>query len=61
MTLPTLDLSLYTDGDTGERQKLASQLLESLSKDGFVKLVGHGISRETVNELLRWVWLSVAP
>lgn len=61
MTLPTLDLSLYTDGDKCERQRLASQLLESLSKHGFVKLVGHGISRETVNELLRWVWFSVAP
>ena len=61
MTLPTLDLSLYIDGDTYERQQLASRLLDSLSKHGFVKLVGHGISRETVNELLRWVWLSVAP
>jgi len=55
MALPTLDLSLYTDGHAVERQQLASQLLDSLSQHGFVKLVGHGVSRETVEELLKWV------
>ena len=55
MTLSTLDLAYYTDGDNAERQQLAERLLDSLSQHGFVKLVGHGISRETVNTLLTWV------
>ena len=55
MALPTLDLSWYTDGNAAERQQLASQLLDSLSQHGFVKLVGHGVSRQNVEELLEWV------
>ena len=55
MALPTLNLSLYTHGTPRERQQLASELLDSLAQHGFVKLVGHGISRESINELLKWV------
>lgn len=57
MALATLDLSLYTHGTPRERQQLASELLDRLSQHGFVKLVGHGVSRETINELLKWVRL----
>ena len=55
MTLPTLDFSLYTQGDASQRQELASCLLDSLSKHGFVKLVGHGVSDDRIDELFRWV------
>ena len=55
MALSTLNLSLYTHGTPRERQQLASELLDSLSQHGFVKLVGHGVSRETINGLLNWV------
>lgn len=55
MTLPTLDLSLYMHGNASERQKLASRLLDSLSEHGFVKLVGHGVSDERIDELFQWV------
>ena len=55
MTLPTLDLSLYTHGNALQRQELASRLLDSLSEHGFVKLVGHGVSDERIGELFRWV------
>lgn len=57
MTLPTLNLSLYTQGDASQRQELASRLLDSLSQHGFVKLVGHGVSDEKLDELFRWVSL----
>lgn len=57
MALSTLNLSLYTHGTPRERRQLASELLDSLSRHGFVKLVGHGVSRETINELLKWVRL----
>ena len=59
MTLPSLDLSLYTHGDAGQRQKFASELLGSLTDHGFVKLVKHGISDQRIRELFRWVssWL----
>jgi isopenicillin N synthase-like dioxygenase len=55
MALPTLDLSRFTDGSELERQKLASDLLASLSQHGFVKLVNHGIPDETVSKLFDWV------
>lgn len=57
MTLPTLNLSLYTQGNASQRQELASRLLDSLSQHGFVKLVGHGVSDEKLDELFRWVSL----
>ncbi|KAI4086737.1 MAG: hypothetical protein LQ344_007306 [Seirophora lacunosa] len=52
MVLPTLDLSQYTHGTAQQRQQLSSQLLDSLSRHGFVKLTRHGISRETVSKLV---------
>ena len=55
MALPTLDLSRYTEGDISERQHVALELLDSLSQHGFVKVTGHGVSKETVNKLLNWV------
>ena len=55
MVLPTLDLSRYTHGTSQERQQLSLQLLDSLSQHGFVKLSGHGISREMTKDLLQWV------
>ena len=59
MTLPSLDLSLYTHGDAGQRHEFASELLGSLTDHGFVKLVKHGISDQRVRELFKWVssWL----
>lgn len=55
MVLPTVDLSQYTHGTAQQRQQLSSQLLDSLSRHGFVKLTGHGISRETVSKLVALV------
>lgn len=55
MTLPTLDLSLFTNGRDVERRQFASDLLDSLSHHGFVKLVNHGILDTTVCRLFAWV------
>lgn len=60
MTLPTLDLSQFTDGSALERYQLASDLLASLSQHGFVKLVNHGISDEAVVKLFDWVCLKTS-
>ena len=59
MTLGSLDLSLYTHGDAGQRHEFASQLLGRLTDHGFVKLVKHGISDQRIRELSKWVsvWL----
>ena len=55
MVLPTLNFLLYTHGDASQSQELAARLLDSLSEHGFVKLVGHGISDEKIDELFKWV------
>ncbi len=55
MTLRTLDLSLFTHGSGYDRQHFGSQLLGSLSQDGFVKLIGHGITDSAVYKLFEWV------
>ena len=55
MVLPTLNFLLYTQGNASQRQEIASRLLDSLSEHGFVKLVGHGISDEKIDEMFKWV------
>ena len=55
MVLPTLNFLLYTHGNASQSQELASRLLDSLSEHGFVKLVGHGISDEKIDEMFKWV------
>ncbi len=60
MTLPTLDLSVFTDGGSDtDRNKFSSDLLSSLSKHGFVKLVNHGIPDYMVSKLFQWVSLGL--
>ncbi|KAF4552920.1 Non-heme dioxygenase in morphine synthesis N-terminal-containing protein 3 [Elsinoe fawcettii] len=49
--LPRLDCSLYTDGTKTERRQFAKLLRASLEQHGFVKLIGHGISAESVEQL----------
>ena len=55
MTLPTVDLSRFTHGSNLERQQFASELLDSLSQSGFVKIVGHGIQDWAVAKMFEWV------
>ena len=60
MDLPTLDLSLFTGGNASQRMQLASDLLNSLSRHGFVKLVNHGISDLVVAQLFEWVCIGIS-
>ena len=55
MTLSRLDLSLFTSGNATDSQHLASDLLESLRRHGFVKIVNHGIPDHTVAKMFEWV------
>lgn len=55
MALPTVDISLFTNGDSCGRRQAALTLLESLRQHGFVKVVGHGICEKTIGQLMEWV------
>lgn len=55
MAAPTIDLSLFTQGNASQRQKLAGQLRDTLSSYGYMKLVGHGIPDWAVAEMFEWV------
>lgn len=55
MTLSRLDLSLFTSGNATDRRHFASDLLESLRRHGFVKIVNHGIPEHIVARLFQWV------
>lgn len=48
MDLPTLDLSLFTNGTGAETKQCAERIVESFRSHGFVKLTNHGIPEETV-------------
>lgn len=63
MALPTLDLSLFTNGHHDAREAFAADLREELSRHGFVKIVGHGLSNEDIGEVFEWVslrWVRLA-
>ncbi|KAL9006071.1 MAG: hypothetical protein Q9188_001198 [Gyalolechia gomerana] len=55
MALATLDLSLFTNGHHDAREAFAADLREELSRHGFVKIVGHGLSNEDIGEVFEWV------
>ena len=55
MALPTLDMSLHTNGDLRQQQKFRKELLESLQAHGFAKIVNHGLDRKTMDTLMSWV------
>ncbi|KAL3417922.1 hypothetical protein PVAG01_10932 [Phlyctema vagabunda] len=51
MEAPELDLALYSEETSSERQRFALELLSGLSNFGYVKIVNHGISDEEVSRL----------
>jgi isopenicillin N synthase-like dioxygenase len=61
MAVSTLDFSTFIDGGEAERRKFALGLRESLSQSGFVKLVNHRISNETVRQLFKYVGIHKQP
>lgn len=55
MDLPTLNFSSFYHGPEKERLEVATALVNSFRKHGFVKLVNHGIPEETVQDYLSGV------
>ncbi|KAL9020094.1 MAG: hypothetical protein Q9180_008657, partial [Flavoplaca navasiana] len=54
MALATLDLSLYTTGRHDTQEAFAADLRRELVRHGFVKIVGHGLSDEDINQVFAW-------
>lgn len=55
MEVKTLDFSLYSRGSDEERALFVSQLLDSVTTNGFAKLINHGVPDEFVKEAFNWV------
>jgi isopenicillin N synthase-like dioxygenase len=51
-TARTLDLSKL---QSPERLELAKQTLEGFARDGFIKIVGHGMTENELTQILAWV------
>ncbi|KAL8649434.1 MAG: hypothetical protein Q9226_005579 [Calogaya cf. arnoldii] len=54
MALKTLDLSLFINGRHETRKTFAADLKEELTRHGFVKVVGHGLSNEDIERVFEW-------
>ena len=52
MDLPTLDFSLFLQGNDREKRALSERLVDSFKKHGFVKLKNHGLPEATVKQFL---------
>ena len=55
-SIPCLDFSLFLTGTEEEKQSLCKVLLKGFKDFGFVKLMKHGISDDSIQELFNWVW-----
>ena len=53
--LPLVDFGLFRHGTLDEQDRAAKQLVDSFTKHGFVRLKNHGISKEFVQEIWKWV------
>ncbi|MCJ1226782.1 hypothetical protein MMC12_003436 [Toensbergia leucococca] len=51
MELPTLDLSVFINGNDYQRALWSQQLLDVCKTYGFFKLKGHGLQNQTMSEL----------
>jgi isopenicillin N synthase-like dioxygenase len=51
----TLDASLYLQGSQAERTGFATDLVQSLQRDGFIKLRNHGIPTKSLDDIFTWV------
>ena len=55
MDLPILDLSHFVRGTKAERRYFVQLLISSLGEHGFFKLINHGFSESTIQELFHRV------
>ncbi|KAI4233186.1 MAG: hypothetical protein LQ349_004567 [Xanthoria aureola] len=54
MALATLDLSAFTNGEHDKRAAFAADLRRELSRHGFVKITGHGLSNGDIEDVFTW-------
>jgi len=57
LQLPLVDFGLFLHGNADERKYAAKQLVGSFQNHGFVRLKNHGVSREFVEEIWKWVFI----
>lgn len=55
MAIATLDLSLFESSHSEQRDEFALDLRRELTRHGFVKIVGHGVSDADVAKAFEWV------
>ena len=61
-SIPTLDFSAFISGvDSPQRKEFVEGLVESLSKNGFVKLKNHTVSDDVIRDLFEWVSHQTSP
>lgn len=53
--VPRLDFSTYTNGTEEEQATFCQDIRHSLNTVGFVKLINHGISNDTIDKAFHWV------
>jgi isopenicillin N synthase-like dioxygenase len=59
LQLPLVDFGLFLHGKPDERKRAAKQLVDSFRKHGFVRLKNHGVSKEFVQEIWKWVFMFI--
>jgi len=55
MSIKSLDFLQYCSNDRKERQQFCDDLCETLSVYGFVKLRNSSLSKETIDQLFKFV------
>ncbi len=56
-TVATIDFDSFDHGSADEKKIVGNAIAEAFRRQGFLKLVNHGIPRHTIEELFRWVFL----
>ena len=58
--IAVLDFSAFTNGSEVTKQEVATAMLDSFKKTGFVYLINHGIPKEKIDHMFEWVCLDFA-
>ncbi|KAJ5411189.1 isopenicillin N synthase [Penicillium crustosum] len=53
-TVATIDFDSFDHGSADEKKIVGNAIAEAFRRQGFLKLVNHGIPRHTIEELFRW-------
>jgi isopenicillin N synthase-like dioxygenase len=53
--ISTIDFANFERGDTEQRKAIGTAITDAFQRQGFLRLINHGISRQTVEELFEWV------